>query len=261
MKKILILLLSLQPSIFSKVIIFDAGGVLLNKNTLEAVGVIKFKNILKYFFKRPHLIAKIQDTFYYHLDRLEASDEAKNIQAKTPCHDDKGVKLPAVMVDWLLGNISAKEIRNKLIALNYEDQEIKRMVLKVSKTMLPENLSKILKLDSKMFKLALECKAYGHDVVILSNFDSETFQLFINNNQNLFKRFDKIFLSSKIHIVKPTKESFNYILAQMNCQPEDCIVIDDQKENTNVAAELKMNVIEHKDFSSTRNQLKRLAVI
>jgi glucose-1-phosphatase len=60
----------------------------------------------------------------------------------------------------------------------------------------------------------------------------------INRDRGLFKYFHEVYISSEIGIAKPDPAAFNYVLTKLDIKPETCIIIDDKKENIDVAVGL-----------------------
>lgn len=54
--------------------------------------------------------------------------------------------------------------------------------------------------------------------------------------------FDKFYLSHQIMLRKPNTDIFNFVLNENKLKPEECLFIDDTKENTVTANKLGINV-------------------
>ncbi|AXO78840.1 HAD family phosphatase [Olleya aquimaris] len=54
--------------------------------------------------------------------------------------------------------------------------------------------------------------------------------------------FDKFYLSHQIMLRKPNTDIFNFVLNENKLKPEECLFIDDTKENTVTASKLGINV-------------------
>lgn len=59
-----------------------------------------------------------------------------------------------------------------------------------------------------------------------------------NQNPEFENLFDKVYLSFECGMRKPESEFFNFILQQENIIAEECLFIDDRKENTETAIQL-----------------------
>lgn len=53
--------------------------------------------------------------------------------------------------------------------------------------------------------------------------------------------FDKFYLSHQIHLRKPTKEIFQFVLAENKLLAHECLFIDDTKKHIETASELGIN--------------------
>jgi putative hydrolase of the HAD superfamily len=73
----------------------------------------------------------------------------------------------------------------------------------------------------------------------------------------LFKA-ENLFISSQIGLLKPTKESFDYVLNRINLRPEEIIFIDDQEPNVFKARDLGMSAILFKNANQLKSDIKSL---
>lgn len=84
-----------------------------------------------------------------------------------------------------------------------------------------------------------------YQLILLSN-TNEIHIDWIKENVPFFedfkKCFDAFYLSNEINFRKPDAEIYQYVLEKHNLQPEECLFIDDTKENTDTAARLGMNI-------------------
>lgn len=267
MKKIYLFLIFLTGifltgGLYAKTVIFDVGGVLLKKSSFKAATeVIGLKPFIKFFFKQPAKISQVEDILFQELLRLPATPKAHEIYVNNPSYDDTGKrKLPPVLLDWLMGNIDAYQITNDLKSLE-SSRDVKKVVSKMSKTFLPENLASIMCADCSMFSLARACKEAGHKVIILSNFDPITLRAYIKAHSAMFSCFDDIIISGEIGMIKPCYEIYQYVLQKVGVLPQDCILIDDQITNVDSARTCGFSAIQHKNFKRTRQALNSFGII
>ena len=73
-------------------------------------------------------------------------------------------------------------------------------------------------------------------------------------------RFDNYFLSFEMKRLKPNPLIFQEMLSSLHTKAEQCIFIDDTRENTLQAGELGLQIIHASDSKSIRNGLARLDV-
>jgi len=75
-------------------------------------------------------------------------------------------------------------------------------------------------------------------LILLSNTNDMHID-FIKQNVGFYKDFkmcfDQFYLSQEIHLRKPNKDIFEFVLEENNLKPYECLFIDDTKENTGTA--------------------------
>lgn len=100
--------------------------------------------------------------------------------------------------------------------------------------------------------LIRELKQKGYNLYILSNMTRH----FINNDYKfpILKEFDGIVYSAPIGLVKPDEKIFEYLLNKYSLNPEECVFIDDLKENLAGAARFKIKTYHYQ--SDTDNLRK-----
>ena len=117
-------------------------------------------------------------------------------------------------------------------------------------------------LDQEAFKhswnsILVEFPRYRYDFLKKLS-EEKDFQLILLSNTNVihidwikdnvpffedFKKcFDAFYLSHEINYRKPDAAIYKYVLEQHNLNPEECLFIDDTKENTDAAAELGIQI-------------------
>jgi len=111
----------------------------------------------------------------------------------------------------------------------------------------PETLktawNKIL-LDFPLYRLEfLEAFSKEKDCILLSNINEMHLEYIIDQlDDSFYKRFvncfDKVYYTHEIHLRKPDKEIYNFVLKDLDCPPETCFFVDDKYENIESAREL-----------------------
>jgi glucose-1-phosphatase len=61
-----------------------------------------------------------------------------------------------------------------------------------------------------------------------------------NRNRGLFRNFHKVYISSETGMVKPDQVAFDFILEDLHVNARECIFIDDQQKNIDVALAVGM---------------------
>lgn len=84
-----------------------------------------------------------------------------------------------------------------------------------------------------------------HKLVLLSN-TNELHINWVKENVSFYEEFkscfDVFYLSYEINLRKPNTDIYKYVLDQNGLQPEECLFIDDTKENTDAASGLGIHV-------------------
>lgn len=82
-------------------------------------------------------------------------------------------------------------------------------------------------------------KIDGYKVYMLSNLNDTAFKSF--SNEFDIRVFDDLFLSFKLHMVKPEKEIYEYVIKKINDNPKEMCFFDDKQINVDAAKECNMN--------------------
>ena len=85
-------------------------------------------------------------------------------------------------------------------------------------------------------ELIKELKAKGYKVYVLSNMSKEYIEFL--RKLPVFDLFDKQVVSCEIHLGKPDRRIYEYLLDYCALDPAETIFIDDRKDNVDAAAEL-----------------------
>lgn len=248
-----LLFLSLTPFSFSKVILWDLGGVLFHPDKIGVAKDIGLSNFVTYSlsdWKTPN----IQSLLFNILEYME-------IPANTPKLDlgkerekagtGEGVALPTIMCHWQAGTVPGPEIIKQfdshiqeLEAINFfESKKQKRLIQKTVQAMFdPATLARNVRPIKDGMKLLQECVAARNKdgskknrIIAFSNWDHLSFDIFLDHNRGLFKDFEHIIISGHIKLIKPHAAAYKHVLKfvkhHYNLDAHDCILIDDQKVN------------------------------
>lgn len=100
-------------------------------------------------------------------------------------------------------------------------------------------------------QLVLDLKNKGYKLYILSNMTDH----FIKNKDKfpIFSQFNGIVFSAPIKMVKPNEDIYKYLFEKFNLNPNECLFIDDRKENLTTAARFSMKTFL---FNDNVNELK-----
>lgn len=88
-------------------------------------------------------------------------------------------------------------------------------------------------------------KNKGYKVYVLSNACNKFYEYFPKEYELDF--FDGIVVSSDVHIIKPEKGIYEYLLKKYDLVPEECLFIDDRVDNVEGAREAGMQAVVFKN--------------
>ncbi|MFA4872371.1 MAG: HAD family phosphatase [Patescibacteria group bacterium] len=80
-------------------------------------------------------------------------------------------------------------------------------------------------------------------------------------NHHLEKYFDAIVTSYGTRAAKPSKAIYRALLRKMRKKPEECIFIDDQKENVIAAKKLGIHGIHYRNFNQFKKELAAYGIV
>jgi len=141
-------------------------------------------------------------------------------------------ELNAEKIEKLYNHVDDKklllDIKSKL---GLTDEEIKRALARIpEKYEKPEELWNLLPVLKKRFKLA-----------VINNGNSLANKYWRNKFD--FSIFDKFIVSAKIGIKKPDPKIYLITCKKLKVKPENCLFLDDRKENIIAAKKLKMKTL------------------
>jgi len=137
------------------------------------------------------------------------------------------------------------EKTKKITNYEFDEREMKKNILSLYKPIKPViNLIKRLK---KKYKIGL-----------LTN--NNVWLEEINKKYKLYRLFDEIVNSFDVKATKPSKKIYSIILKKLNVKPNECIFIDDKKENVVAAEKIGMKGIVYKTPENLVKQLRSFGV-
>jgi len=244
-------------------IIFDLVGVLFSINKFRLCMDLGLLNIAWYMLKHRK---NPLDTFLTTLDEIAKNEDQDYFSIKY-----KDYRQPKCITEYNLGLKGSKEIKNELYehiqrldTKNYfKNKQEKQIVLDILNTISEsKKISKTAKPMVKTIDLVKKLKTQKkYKQFILSNIDSETFEILKKTYAKVFALFDGIVLSCEAQLLKPNHLIYGFLTDRYNLNPKQCIFIDDQQENINAAQEVGIKGIIYKNFSYVDKNLKDLGVI
>ena len=127
-------------------------------------------------------------------------------------------------------NISDLEYLNNARKIVNDDN----LIIKITKNI----INKLYKIKDTSLLDKLRNKYPNIKLVLATNHLSKI-KDYINNNFI----FDNIFISADIHKIKPNKDFYEEIIDKMNCNPNEILFLDDNKENIEGAKNCGLNTI------------------
>ena len=179
-------------------IVFDLGGVLINLNVSRCVGNFK---------------------------RLMGEENVRNVLGI----DDEGEGIVAVsaatqqlMHDYEYGNISTEAFLHSVCSYCYPGTTIED-VRSAWMSMLDE-------LPQERLDYIAKLRQAGYRTILLSN-SNELHWNPIFEQFHLAQYFDRIFASQQLHMAKPNKEIYDYVVREANIDSAHTIYVDDLDKN------------------------------
>ncbi|MBI2659788.1 HAD-IA family hydrolase [Candidatus Woesearchaeota archaeon] len=118
--------------------------------------------------------------------------------------------------------------------------------------------NKTSKIRSEIFQLAKKLRTKYKTAILSDNFDEMTRT--IRRNINLKNYFDIVLFSNEIGLVKRKDRIYRVIIKKLNCKPNECIFIDDKKENIRRAGKLGMNGVLFRNVRQVKKYWLNLAL-
>lgn len=109
----------------------------------------------------------------------------------------------------------------------------------------------------EVFPLLTGLKEKGHRIFVLSNTSPVFYELLEEQLSPLNEILDGFVISCDIKAVKPDPKMFEEILHKYDLNPENCIFLDDVKDNTNMAESLGIKAYQVKHRSDVVDVLKK----
>jgi FMN phosphatase YigB (HAD superfamily) len=269
------LLLSLSIDAKRYLVIWDLGDTLVYVSIFGMVSKIGIADCAWYHIfntkEKDQLQNLIFDVLEEYGGKQDGPDEEKSYHtAHRP--------LPKIMHLWLEGKILkpeklVKKIHRKIdqlygsgyFASNLEYRIVKNAIAAMFN---PEVLVKNTCILKDALEIVQEIAQKGiHQQTILSNWDGVSFDNFKTSptGQELARYFnmDQIIISGTLKLVKPQKNIFDRCLERYGVPLENCVFIDDQRENVDAARRYGITSIQIKnhDFKQLRKELKSLGVL
>lgn len=229
-------------------IIFDIDGLLCTTDKKKFLGNVGMKQVMRYILGT--------GTFPSNKSVLQALQEYPATINATDNPDvyslNQGNSIPHIMLDWQCGAHINPEKIAEWIQHNLNISKYKKdFLINTTKAMFtPELFIATRKVIPGGIALARNLHEQGYRLVILSNWDGQSFELLQKTFPELFTTssgnplFDHIYTSAQISqacgkpMLKPMPEIYNYVIADLHSKTTEyelvahnCLLIDDEHEN------------------------------
>ena len=119
------------------------------------------------------------------------------------------------------------------------------------------NWPSYIEIYMEVFPLLVHLKEKGHRIFVLSNTSPVFYELLEEQLSPLNEILDGFVLSCDIKAIKPDPKMFEEILPKYDLNPENCIFLDDVKDNTKMAESLGIKAYQVKQRSDVVDILKK----
>jgi len=224
------------------VIIFDLGGVLLQEADIHLSRVIPAHvDVERINGQIPRIFNRMFDF--------------ADLIFKRPCKKD-----------WFMGTITGAEIVQKIqvcIDLDeyssfFKNMQEKNLIQHGSEfILLPHKLISLTFIDLDGFEFVKKCKKSGRRIMILSNWDAQSFALIKNKFSELFNLFDPndIVIPAYAGFMKPEIEIYRHMIEKLKLDSSKTFFVDDVAKNIATAKECGIRGVVHCNWKQTEQEL------
>ena len=148
-----------------------------------------------------------------------------------------------------LGTLTREELVLKVISMigSIYQEKVQEVVW---------NWPSYIEIYKEVFPLLVHLKEKGHRIFVLSNTSPVFYELLEEQLSPLNEILDGFVLSCDIKAIKPDPKMFEEILYKYDLNPENCIFLDDVKDNTKMAESLGIKAYQVKKRSDVVDILK-----
>lgn len=225
-------------------VVFDMGGVLIETKSSTVCTMIGAPTFLSYLFHLNNPLSLKKRLFSF----LATIDPIAPIPYQT---GDGTMTCPPIMCNWLQGDADNNAI---LDLIDQATQNNPAFFHNKQEQTILNNFAHII-FDPELFCSTVSfidagvncvewCKEQGFKVYILSNWDTNSFNLIHEHYFDFFSQFDGIVISGDIKMIKPNPAIYSYLLESYGLDPEETIFVDDQEVNLEAAHSCGMETIQ-----------------
>ena len=124
--------------------------------------------------------------------------------------------------------------------------------------MYDDDWEKMLKCElPESIDLLKELKSMGYGIYGLTNWSAEKIG-YAFANYSFFSLFDGIVVSGVEKVVKPDRKIYEILLERYSLKPGECVFIDDNRDNVDMAKVLGINAIRFDNIGDVKEHLETL---
>ena len=124
--------------------------------------------------------------------------------------------------------------------------------------MYDDDWEKMLKCElPESIDLLKELKSMGYGIYGLTNWSAEKIG-YAFANYSFFSLFDGIVVSGVEKVVKPDRKIYEILLERYSLKPGECVFIDDNQDNVDMAKVLGINAIRFDNIGNVKEHLETL---
>lgn len=150
----------------------------------------------------------------------------------------------------LVGKITAKQYFSLFKKEFKINGDIEKLWMKVA--------LKNIRLNKELLKIIDKLRKQ-YSIVVLSNVTES--RSGVDNHFDIYSHFDKVFLSYKLKMTKPSKSIYQHVLKQMKVKPEEVLFIDDKESNLVIARQLGIKCIQFNNNAQLTTEFKRIGLL
>lgn len=132
----------------------------------------------------------------------------------------------------------------------------KNPLIKNEINLLLDNWIDLLQPINENVSLIHKLKNYGYKLYVISNYVKEAFEE-KNKKHDFFKLFDGMIISCYVDFIKPEIEIYKLLLEKYSLKANECVFIDDSKNNTEAAEKIGITSITYKSHQQLLDQLTK----
>jgi glycerol-3-phosphate dehydrogenase (NAD(P)+) len=157
---------------------------------------------------------------------------------------------------------SALEKHEKNALLGKEDfltffKRIKRIFPAIKYAYFLEAYKNSISWDNQLIAYCNDLKVHYRLYLLSNNYSIITPLL---KKSVLRELFDGMVFSNDVHMIKPRKDIFEYILGKYRLRPENCLFVDDSHANVKSAQKLKINTLQYSGLAKLRKDIAGLGI-